>query len=962
MPFRFDNVRHVTFLCCIVLLSLVLSFAPVHAMDSPELLLPAQDADVVGETARFEWSDSGAETNLWALWVGTTPGGRDIFQKSTDKTFVTVTNLPANGSTLYARLYTKPGTTWNLVSEHSFTSQAGPEILLPVENAQLNSSSTSIEWTDNGGSIDTWALWAGTSPGGRDIHNRVETGTSAMITNLPQDGSTVYVRLYSLVQGIWSLVDSHQYLSVETARPELLLPNDSDQLDTASATFNWTDNGTTVDKWALWVGDTPGGKELYNRSTTAQSLVVDNLPTDGSPIFARLYAYRDGRWDNIDEIALTSANIDLSQITSHTSGSTLANSTVQFEWATSDHNVNTWAIWVGTSEGGRDLYNRVVSANNATVSNLPTNGDDIYLRLYALRNGSWSLEDTQEYTATNPLPPTPVDLTEYDLTFNDEFDGYTLDTNKWATSYLWGPFVSINAEEQYYVDTGVTDAGAAWSPFDVSDGVLTISAIPTDSVHSATEQPNQTSDYWLQNPEYKYNADYESADANYLSGVIASYKSYSFTHGYVESRVKVPAGKGLWSAFWLHTFKFVEDVPEIDIMEHLGEPVDVVHQTMHYFDVNDNWRLVSTPTHNASDTDYSENFHTYSVSWEPNKVDFFIDGILIHSVNDNNFKIAKQAMHIIANLAVGGAWPGSPDSSTQFPAQLAIDYIRVYQKKPLGQLTASLLDSEYELMFSDDFNGTQLDNNKWNTSYLWGPFYRINNEEQYYPDIHGRDDQFTDTTITVNNGTLKIHANEIATSELPTQPPLNDAYWSDSSHQHNPDYGDVDGWIPKYTSGLITSYDSFKFVHGYAEANVKIPEGSGLWPAFWLLNGYYVGPQPEIDIMEARGGSTHEVHHSYHFSNNNGQLISQTQASAHLGTGFKYSDNFHRYGVEWRPGSIDWYIDGQIVHSLTGPEVSLQLAYIIANLAVGGNYVGTVSPSALPATLEIDYIKVWQRR
>ena len=143
----------------------------------------------------------------------------------------------------------------------------------------------------------------------------------------------------------------------------------------------------------------------------------------------------------------------------------------------------------------------------------------------------------------------------------------------------------------------------------------------------------------------------------------------------------------------------------------------------------------------------------------------------------------------------------------------------------------------------------------------------------------------------------------------------------------------------------------------------KIPKGDGLWPAFWLLNGYYVAQQPEIDIMEVRGENPHQIIHSYHYYENGLQSTSHTTDNGDPVNG--YADDFHTYGVRWQPGRIDWYIDGSVVHTVESDKVAYQVMYVIANLAVGGSFnFSPVDPTLFPddATFDIDYIRVYQEK
>lgn len=588
-------------------------------------------------------------------------------------------------------------------------------------------------------------------------------------------------------------------------------------------------------------------------------------------------------------------------------------------------------------------------------------------------------------------PVSIADLDEnYTLVFEDNFSGTQLDPEKWDTALIWGPYFPINSEEQMYVDTLGMHSGESHSPFEFTGSTLKINATAVSDSVPVPERPDFFFSDGSRNPiwepndysEYRYNGPftdsngtlnpgYQEEDVNYLSGIITSYDSFKMTHGYVETRAKVPGGRGLWPAFWLLTTHYVEDVPEIDVMEFLGQDKDTLYNTYHYFDIEDGYRKISTPSLQVFADDWTQNFHTFGMAWSPDEIIWYVDGKETHRVTDSDYVIANQAMYLIANLAVGGNWPGSPDASTQFPATFEIDYIRAYERKLSPTLN---LSKDYSLQFSDEFNGTTLNRNKWNTHLLWGPYLTINREEQYYVDALGSDADRTtsaNTPFVLDNGMLSITArakDDPNSVSIPDSlPGLNDPIWTNfRSFARNP------GYAPEnlnYTSGIITSYDAFKFSYGYAEARMRLPRGSGLWPAFWLLNGYYVGEQPEIDIIEARGGVPDRISHNFYTFN--GGVNPSDSESQHPDPVLGYTGDFHRYGVRWRPGRIDWYIDRKIVHTYETTEegpVPYQNMYVIANLATGGDffvhpsdtYVSPVDPNAVPAKLDIDYIRVWQ--
>lgn len=239
----------------------------------------------------------------------------------------------------------------------------------------------------------------------------------------------------------------------------------------------------------------------------------------------------------------------------------------------------------------------------------------------------------------------------YNLVFNDEFQNYSLDSSKWNSQYRWGPDLIINNERQYYVDT-INQPDFGLSPFEFDGEHMTINAIRTPD--------------WL-----KERAKWQP----YLSGAITTYNKFTMRYGYVEMRAKMPTGRGMWPAFWLLHNQDHDRRPEIDVVELLGHQPNVLYNTYHRFD---NGNLVSTPSFQVSGPDYSADFHTYAVRWEPGLLVWFVDGIERNRFSDGN--VSHEDMYLLLNLAVGGWWPGDPDGSTPFPARYTIDYIRAYKK------------------------------------------------------------------------------------------------------------------------------------------------------------------------------------------------------------------------------------------------------------------------------------------
>jgi beta-glucanase (GH16 family) len=250
---------------------------------------------------------------------------------------------------------------------------------------------------------------------------------------------------------------------------------------------------------------------------------------------------------------------------------------------------------------------------------------------------------------------------ELRLTFADEFDGFSrFDGTKglWRTTYgfkgpesFGGRTMSWHDEEQLYVDASDKGSGRqplGIQPFVIRDGMLEITADRTT--------PAQAKALW------KY---------RYTSGLITTQGAFSQTYGYFEMRARLPAGQGFWPAFWL----CADDSwpPEIDIFEVLGHDPRTVFMTTHILE-NDERRAIGK-TYTGVDT--SDGFHIYGMAWSPKTIRYYVDRQEVAAIPTPGS--VNAPMYLLANLGVGGAWPGRPDDTTPFPAKMIIDYIRVYQ-------------------------------------------------------------------------------------------------------------------------------------------------------------------------------------------------------------------------------------------------------------------------------------------
>ena len=247
-------------------------------------------------------------------------------------------------------------------------------------------------------------------------------------------------------------------------------------------------------------------------------------------------------------------------------------------------------------------------------------------------------------------------LNGYDLLWHDEFNGDTMDDSIWS----YDPHEPgwTNAELQEYTQS--TD-----NVF-VKDGSLVLKAIKTTD---------------------------ENGKDYYTSGKVKTQNKKDFMYGKVVARAKVPEGQGLWPAIWMMPTdeSFYGQWPkcgEIDIMEVLGNQTELSYSTIHYGEPH----AEQQGTYELTGTTFAEDFHEYSVEWEPGEMRFYTDNNLVLTVNDWFTAVEgldekpypapfNQDFFVQLNLAVGGTWPGNPDETTDFEnAEFLIDYVRVYQK------------------------------------------------------------------------------------------------------------------------------------------------------------------------------------------------------------------------------------------------------------------------------------------
>lgn len=234
----------------------------------------------------------------------------------------------------------------------------------------------------------------------------------------------------------------------------------------------------------------------------------------------------------------------------------------------------------------------------------------------------------------------------WNLVWNDEFNREVINNNFWILQNgggIWG-----NNELQYYTDRSDNCY--------IEDGKLIIRALKEN----------------YQNHQY-------------TSARLTTKEKIDFLYGKIEIKAKLPAGKGLFPAFWLlpceDSYGDRKKNGEIDLVEMLGNDPRFIYGVAHY-SLNNKYRSYKKYSNKK---DFSKELHIYSIEWSEKNLVWLIDDIVYFSFDfkkifTNNYIPFNKKFYLIINLAVGGNWPGFDLTNTTFPSKIEIDYVRYYKK------------------------------------------------------------------------------------------------------------------------------------------------------------------------------------------------------------------------------------------------------------------------------------------
>jgi beta-glucanase (GH16 family) len=244
--------------------------------------------------------------------------------------------------------------------------------------------------------------------------------------------------------------------------------------------------------------------------------------------------------------------------------------------------------------------------------------------------------NTAEPTSTNTLIPpicTPsptIEVKQWELVWQDEFNGQVLDTTKWEAVDNCDD--QRNNEQQCYMASAVG----------VREGSLVIAAL---------EEAN--------------------GGFAYTAGAVKTGDRFIQAYGRFEFRAKLPlGGDGIWPALWLYPLD--QWPPEIDVLEAIDDQMGDIY-------MNYRWGTVQDPQHQQGITRVQnpDDWHVYAVEWESAEIRWYVDDQLVYTYAESNITDIPMQLHM--NIALGGDWPKPVSEATVFPQYMYVDYVRVYK-------------------------------------------------------------------------------------------------------------------------------------------------------------------------------------------------------------------------------------------------------------------------------------------
>jgi hypothetical protein len=281
----------------------------------------------------------------------------------------------------------------------SGTAADGSTIASPTPGGTLTSASTTFTWNAGPAGTTGYGLNIGTTGvGSSNLVNIGPVPGTSVTVSLPTNGTKIYVRLWTIVNGTSYLSNDYTYTEFTRLASAISSPTSGSTLTSASTTFTWNAGpaGTT---YGLNIGTTGvGSADLVNIGPLSGTSTTVTLPTNGTKIYVRLWTIFNGTTHVYNDYTYTEFTRLASIISSPTSGSTLTSASTTFTWNAGPAGT-TYGLNIGTTGvGSANLVNISPLSGTSTTVTLPTNGTKIYVRLWTIFNGTTYVSNDYTYT------------------------------------------------------------------------------------------------------------------------------------------------------------------------------------------------------------------------------------------------------------------------------------------------------------------------------------------------------------------------------------------------------------------------------------------------------------------------------------------------------------------------------------------------------------------------------------
>jgi hypothetical protein len=367
---------------------------------------PTPGSTLTSASTTFTWNAGPAGTTGYGLNVGTTGVGSANLVNIGPLSGTSVTvSLPTNGTLIYVRLWTILNGTTYLSNDYTYTefTQSASAITGPTPGSTLTSASTTFTWNAGPAGTTGYGLNVGTTGvGSANLVNIYPLSGTSTTVNLPTNGTTIYVRLWTVLNGTTFLSNDYTYTEFSQFASAISSPTPGGTLASASTTFTWNAGPAGTTGYGLNVGTTGvGSANLVNIYPLSGTSTTVNLPTNGTTIYVRLWTVLNGTTFLCHDYTYTEFSQFASAITSPTPGGTLASASTTFTWNPGPAGTTGYGLNVGTLPGGADLVNIGPLSGTSVTVNLPSNGATIYVRLWTELSGPTYLYNDYTYTESS---------------------------------------------------------------------------------------------------------------------------------------------------------------------------------------------------------------------------------------------------------------------------------------------------------------------------------------------------------------------------------------------------------------------------------------------------------------------------------------------------------------------------------------------------------------------------------